>query len=107
MRQSLKIKFAKSVVKALQAAGGTIVDDNTMNVNLILNTIYGELKINVPKTKSAICTIYARFVDVDLAKTGLEHRNNFNPYSGKFNIHEYQDHLALNAMQRDIISLAK
>lgn len=105
--QSMKVKFAKAVAKMLKDAGGVMITDNERYIDFTLNTIYGYLKVNVPKEKSAICTIYARFVDVDLAKTGLAHRSNFNVYSGKYNIHEYQENLAIDALKRDILSLIK
>lgn len=80
-------RFHKEMVKGLIELGAK--EDAENGYAFSLETKYGKLLCDVPLDKegsqSKVYTCYTRFEDVDEAKKHL----NCNPYTGKWNFHEY------------------
>lgn len=77
-------EFVEGVCQKLLEIGAKKIKDGTSSFRSFeLQTIVGDLLINVPIDNSFCFTIFSRFVDVDLAKQKFD----CNAYSGKYNVH--------------------
>ena len=69
--------------KLLEIGANKVIDEISSFKSFKLQTIVGDLLINVPIDNSFCFTIFSRFVDVELASQKFD----CNPYSGKYNVH--------------------
>lgn len=70
-----------------------------------IDTIAGELNISLEEPgQSSIYSIFCRFENVELAKE-LITDGKLNPYSGKYNFHEYYPAILLNDFKNKIDNL--
>jgi ribosomal protein S18 len=84
-------QLSNDVQEFLKSVGATEVED-VLGYGMHLETTLGTLKIIVPtpesNAKSTIASVFARFEEPKRASSRL-HLKTCNPYSGKWNFHEY------------------
>ncbi len=75
--------FITGIKDSLILLGATPTTNGSYHIPLELNTIVGNLLINIDIEHKHCYTVYTRFEDVEQAKVKFD----CNPYSGKWNFH--------------------